>query len=195
LSFTFITRSVDDNTEYFVLERSDDNGVSFSIVKSWVYGTDFENDSRYFESLKMNGPFTSYTKFRLRSIFSTNSDWVYFDDIEIKACLYGIGLKETLVEHNFRERMESKASVSGFDWTLYPNPVANQLTIEINSDEKVTSFINILNIRGEQIYRKTTLLNIGTNMIELNVMDLHSGIYIIQIISPKGKIIDRFIKE
>ncbi len=71
---------------------------------------------------------------------------------------------------------------------VYPNPVNNQLTIEINSNTKENYVIEDLLGRvvySSYVYRKTTL----------DVSALPKGIYLFKLTTDKGNVIKKFIKE
>jgi len=72
--------------EDFWLQVSTDGGNSYSTIKTWAKGTDFDNDAGYTESVTMTGTFTSTTKIRFRVDASVNNDRVYFDDVTISGC-------------------------------------------------------------------------------------------------------------
>jgi len=74
-----------------------------------------------------------------------------------------------------------------FDFTIYPNPTSNQLTI---IDNDLTKYeIDIINITGNVI--KSLQHNIGT----INVADLPTGVYFIQIVSDGVRTSKKFIKQ
>jgi len=86
IEFTFYPRSFETGEDFF-LEMSLDGGTSFSIVRTWVVGTDFTNNVREFESVSLTGyTFTANTQFRLRADASNNGDQIYIDDVVVQGC-------------------------------------------------------------------------------------------------------------
>ncbi|MGB3079041.1 MAG: hypothetical protein WBB31_08210 [Saprospiraceae bacterium] len=83
IDFSYRTKDFQGSSESFILEKSTNNGSSYSSVKEYFYNTDFQNELRYNETVYINGPFSSVTKFRLRCIASNSSHKIYFDDIII----------------------------------------------------------------------------------------------------------------
>jgi hypothetical protein len=71
---------------------------------------------------------------------------------------------------------------------LYPNPVKNQLFIELN-DLEVTN-ISILNYSGQLV---KSMVNNTTNQID--VSDLNEGIYILKVSTENGVSTKRFVKQ
>jgi len=65
---------------------------------------------------------------------------------------------------------------------IYPNPTSNFITISTN--ENTISSIEIYNILGKEILKLNTT---NSNQIEVNLSDLSSGIYLINIIDSSGK--------
>jgi hypothetical protein len=70
--------------------------------------------------------------------------------------------------------------------SVYPNPTSNQLSIDT---ELEINEITIIDITGKLI--KTTKQNTST----INVADLSNGIYFIKIITDKGTLTKKFVKQ
>jgi len=87
LNFNYITAGFNNSfTQDFWLQMSTDGGATFTTIKEYDYLADFSNGVREFESVFVEGAFTSNTQFRFRCDASGNSDKVYIDDIVIEAC-------------------------------------------------------------------------------------------------------------
>ncbi|MEL6718532.1 MAG: GEVED domain-containing protein, partial [Bacteroidota bacterium] len=91
VDFTYVPVSMDNSNEDFWLQISTNGGSSYTTVEEWNRGDEFENDIRYFESVVVNGPFSTNTRIRFRCDASGNADWVYLDDIVVTACDGGSG--------------------------------------------------------------------------------------------------------
>ncbi len=77
---------------------------------------------------------------------------------------------------------------------LYPNPTDNEVTIELVLHEKAKVQVNVSNISGQVIQRLTTqTLNAGTQRWHYNTAGLTSGIYLINVLSEKGKISKKLV--
>jgi len=86
VDFSFYPTSM-ENGEDFFLEVSIDGGTNYTIVGEWNAGTEFQNNTRYNESVSITSiNFTTTTRFRFRNDASTNNDRIYLDDIVIQGC-------------------------------------------------------------------------------------------------------------
>ena len=74
----------------------------------------------------------------------------------------------------------SRPDFQGGQWALYPNPAAQQLTLEIPKDlSSQTLEVALLNLQGQQVWAaKHTQPN--TERLQLNLPELPSGVYIFQ---------------
>ncbi len=76
--------------------------------------------------------------------------------------------------------------------SVYPNPVSDMLNILLNTKE--ISKLNIYDILGQQVY--TSDLNIVTGNLEINISNLSSGQYIVEVESTNNeKQVAKFIKQ
>ena len=102
---------------------------------------------------------------------STGSNRVMFDDLSY-TCYSGLSI-EDFNENNVN---------------LYPNPVKNNLTIELKSN--VDTNIEIYNILGKRVLKN--LINKTSN---LNLQDLKTGIYIVKITQNNSTITKKLVKQ
>ena len=63
--------------------------------------------------------------------------------------------------------------------TVYPNPATNNFTVNLGNDEKAN--IQLFNIVGQQVYSETI-----TGSAQVNVANLHSGVYMLKV-NQNGK--------
>jgi hypothetical protein len=76
-------------------------------------------------------------------------------------------------------------------FSTYPNPVSSVVTIS-NNDNILVSNVTITDINGR------TVKNIQVNnlsQVELNVSDLNSGVYFINVDTDNGKAVRKFVKN
>lgn len=78
---------------------------------------------------------------------------------------------------------------------LFPNPVSNQLNVSINSLEDQALIVQVLDLTGRVVLSSKSNASVGNNIIELPTTELNSGMYIVEIISDKGKSASKFIKN
>jgi len=89
-----------------------------------------------------------------------------------------------------KDRFSFKALTTNELSNIYPNPVRDRLFIDyksLNSNE-----INIINTQGQSVNHNITI-RYGTDRVEVNTSQLLSGIYFLQITTPTGKSIEKFI--
>ncbi len=143
VDFSFIAISMDNLTEDFWLRVSTDGGASYTTVGQWRKDIEFENDVRYFEQVTIPGPFTANTRLRFQCDASTNSDWVYIDDVIITGCTTGgasglvvsnessLNLAPSSVEDFSEKESSTKVNQMGdlAEVLVFPNPTRNEINI------------------------------------------------------------------
>ncbi|MEZ4778189.1 MAG: T9SS type A sorting domain-containing protein [Flavobacteriaceae bacterium] len=191
VSFTYITASMDNANEDFWLQISS-NGSSYTTVEEWNRDDEFVNNSREFDAVTIQGPFTANTRLRFRCDASDNNDWVYIDDVEIKGCqLQADPFQEpgnnTMVEGNTQDLISTTVILS-------PNPAKEQINVNL-IQATGTYTIEVFTLTGQRmINRLVTAQGLNTS-IPLDVSSLARGIYIVRVDSGKGFVYKRFILE
>ena len=144
VDFSFITLSMDNITEDFTLGISFNGGASFTTVGRWRESIEFENETRYFEQVNIPGPFTASTILRFECDASTNSDWVYLDDIVITGCTTAgtsglvvsnessLNLAPSAVTEfsGTEENLKKKQFGELAEVVVFPNPTRNEINIK-----------------------------------------------------------------
>ena len=91
IKFSAMPRSMEPG-EGFFLELSTNGGTSFTKVKTWIVGTDFQNSSRFQDNVEIPGNgLNNNSVLRFTCDGSTNSDIVFLDDIVIEKCASSTG--------------------------------------------------------------------------------------------------------
>ena len=70
--------------------------------------------------------------------------------------------------------------------TLYPNPVSNQLTVDINSSKVQTTEVSVLFLSGQMVQQRSVPIKAGHNSIKMDVSMLTPGVYLLQVRAPYG---------
>jgi len=82
-----------------------------------------------------------------------------------------------------------------YDIKLYPNPAKDILNVSISNDldKGGQMLIEIIDIYGRRVFSKTT----GSLSFQLDISNLQSNLYLLQIRSSNGRIIDiqKFVKK
>ena len=187
VSFSYIAVSMESG-EDFILEVSTNGGGSYTAVESWSSGTDFQNNSRQFVFVPVNGvTWTSQSRFRIRCDASANDDRVYIDDVYIRSCL-NFPAMQVPVNHDLPTIFNDiPVSITDApDVILSPNPVNTELQIHGIKLDGAT--IEIFNLSGN-------LLDVELNGPRVDVSHLPSGLYLMRIKVADQFIVKRFVKE
>ncbi len=64
---------------------------------------------------------------------------------------------------------------------VYPNPVSNELFIEVNASQSSEMNISVFNLMGQKVMEKNVNVNTGINTPSINTSDLNSGIYFVTV--------------
>ncbi|WP_430413120.1 endonuclease [Kordia sp.] len=170
------------------------NGASWQTVRAYVSGTDFQNNNFFSSKVtlsKANYNFVSNAQFRFQADASANADEIYIDQVKItgivnaSARMYSEPLKTDItLQSAFPEEDELFLEE---EFTVYPNPVANQLEVKIfaapNTAYQIHSMI------GKVV--KVGKLNTKT----INVANLKAGMYILQINDGDEILTKKFMKK
>jgi hypothetical protein len=73
---------------------------------------------------------------------------------------------------------------------MYPNPVTDHLTIEIEGE--VTGFVRIYNLAGILVASSKTQKGTGNMTFKIDVNQLPTGIYFVRIGSSSGKFVKQY---
>ena len=85
--------------------------------------------------------------------------------------------------------------LAGTQVKLLQNPVVDQLGVQINSDRQVQLQLNILGMNGQQLQRRSLGLNTGEQTEFVDMADLPSGVYIMQLTDGKGVSAHKIVKQ
>lgn len=86
--------------------------------------------------------------------------------------------------------------VSGGNATLYPNPVADQLNVELNMVKTAKVSFNIVNVMGQQLGQPVVkTLTTGNNVTAISTSTLAPGVYFLNIATDNGNVQQKFVKK
>jgi hypothetical protein len=86
--------------------------------------------------------------------------------------------------------------VTGGNISIYPNPVNNEMNVDINMIKSANVTFNIVNVLGQQIGSPIVKkLNAGQNMTQISTSDLTTGIYFLNISTERGNLQQKFVKQ
>ena len=67
------------------------------------------------------------------------------------------------------------------DWKIYPNPITDDLIIEIALDDKENAQVELLNVLGQVVYQQLLPVQQGNNRLTLDLPDLEVGMYTLRL--------------
>ncbi len=168
------------------------NGSGWEIIKTWIKGTDFNNNSFYLATVTLDASqynFANNSRFRIQCDANTNRNKVYIDQVIIKD---GDAVTSPLIA-NKNANLELLRTIeldNENDDTIliYPNPVkGNILHVKPQMDTNITSY-QIVNTIGQIISK-----GIFKNKIDFS--SIEKGIYFIRFELEDEIITKRIIKE
>lgn len=181
VNFSYIAVDMETDEDFF-LEISDDGGNTYSIVREWNADTEFVNDTRYNESVTIDGMFSEKTVIRLRCDASANGDEVYIDDIVIEACGAPIP--------------DPKLETPEPHLTVFPNPATQYIHIELHqsalsAEQQID--LTIYTSDGKQVYQNRLT---PANLSHINIEHLSANqLYILHLQTDSGQIFrTKFLK-
>ena len=79
-----------------------------------------------------------------------------------------------------------KTNLNNYDFVIFPNPAKNELFLKTTEN---IQHIKIIDLQGREV------LFLGSNLEKINIENLVSGIYFIEITTPSGTITKKIVKE
>ena len=78
-------------------------------------------------------------------------------------------------------------NTSSFEWTVYPNPTTDNITLDIKSPENLQAMVELIDAQGKVIYSDNMPIQTGQNKksLSLQSLGLKSGPYFIHL-QPVG---------
>jgi dienelactone hydrolase len=149
----------EENFSHFEVERSNDGSTYNSFARVNSKGS-FGRGATY--SLIDAYPFAGYSFYRLKMIDKDGS-FSYSDIVRLETSRKSVALT-----------------------MLYPNPVKDQLNIQIQSDKSQSLSVSLTDMSGKLIMSNTLNVSTGLNNRMLNLNQLASGIYLLQYKNAEG---------
>ncbi|MGE0568465.1 MAG: T9SS type A sorting domain-containing protein, partial [Bacteroidia bacterium] len=82
----------------------------------------------------------------------------------------------------------NKSSESIASLEMYPNPAVNEVTMAINSTEKIQGNVTVVNALGQVVYNVPVSINVGLNEINVNTKEFATGIYHVTLNTEQGSL-------
>lgn len=189
VEFIFYPRSMETGEDFWVQYY---NGSSWNTVASFARGTDFNNNTFYSATvniLEANYTFPTNMKIRFMCDASGNADDVYIDDVRVTASsgtARSVGTKSATPLQELRVNDSEELSD---DLRVYPNPVRNELTIEVAGEDD--SKAHIYSYTGALVKS----IKLEEEITTVDISELKTGIYILKVDAGDELLIKRIIKK
>jgi len=151
------------------------NAIGKTLPNDWTSGQT--------ETVKISGKVPDYVDLNNRHAFV-----VWLQDMSDKS------IKQAAVVDKSVTGINNVVSNSN-DLKIYPNPVVNQLSIDLQLEQSSTVDFSIVNLLGQQINTVSKDLAQGQNKITLNTESLAPGVYFLNITTGSGAIQQKFVKQ
>ena len=193
ITFSFYSYSMENGEDFWVRYNS---GSGWQTVAAYARGTSFNNNTYYTATINMSSAdysFTNGAQFRFQCDASANNDLIYIDEVVITGTSGAGVMPNSLVEtgtvQTFGGNMDGNADFEG-DFTIYPNPAADfaevKLMLDIE-DSPINVKLSVYDIRGSVVLSKSyTEVTDDVFGEKLDVSQLKSGIYFVEITSDNG---------
>lgn len=197
-------------------KKSTDGGATWSTGTSWLsynkdnfYVEDWENYSidTYQDCLWVDGEnmFPTISPKVVNGKISMTWQWDYFAGCEIKensvnvagqpSSIYfmqldanDLGVYNAITDVYNGLCIDHTSIVDNTltGMALYPNPANNQVTVAISSNETANATLSIYNLMGQCVYAESVNVMEGSNFIPVNISNLNTGIYMVNVKTAQG---------
>jgi hypothetical protein len=116
------------------------------------------------------------------STFGTEADFSYYLNVVNNQgeCTHTVGIQEL-------------TNVSNLN--VYPNPFSYKTVISFNSIENTRYTARITDVMGKEIYAESINATLGMNKVELNAINISSGVYFFVLSNDKANATKRLVVE
>ncbi len=153
------------NSRWFIVERSTDGSSYTAIGQVAAMGNSSTLKNYAFTD---NAPIKGINHYRLRMVDKDN------------------GFQFSLVR---KVRNEGLADVA-----IYPNPVTDKLTVEVQADRAINGQLLVTDVSGKLIYSRTVNLAQGSNIVPVAAAAWQKGSYVVKLIMESDVVVRKFNK-
>ncbi|WP_372793550.1 T9SS type A sorting domain-containing protein, partial [Lutibacter sp.] len=190
IKFNFYSSSMEAGEDFWLLYF---DGSTWQTIQAFVSGIDFNNNAFTEATVTISSAtsnFPTNAQFRFQCDASSNSDNIYIDNVIVTANA-GLAAKNSFKTifsktiNNFEDNFKEIE-----DLEFYPNPASNNtlLRTEIDVEDDIVDVqITIVTLQGKLV-KSFEMKSLKKEYIEQNidVSNLKSGIYFVNITSTKG---------
>lgn len=153
------------NSRWFIVERSTD-GSSYSAIGQVAANGNSSTLKNY--AFTDNAPTKGINHYRLRMVDKDN------------------GFQLSMVR---KVRNEGLADVA-----IYPNPVTDKLTVEVQADRAINGQLVVTDVSGKLIYSRTINIAQGNNIVPVAAAAWQKGSYVVKLIMESDVVVRKFNK-
>jgi hypothetical protein len=168
-----------NKTLTYDLRRTDRHGIEnlrmADVTTSIIADNRSENPKEVHLTVTSDKPYT------LKILFNGNTS-----EHEIVAGTQTIDLTTTAIQSPVTDRMKI---------SLFPNPVSDELKINMQSSDFQSLEIKIIDLFGKEILSDKKLPNRGSFTSSINVSMLNKGIYFLLLQTQEGNFMEKFLKK
>jgi hypothetical protein len=126
----------------------------------------------------------------------SNSAYQYVDKIgAFSTIYYRLKINDLDGKSDYSKVVNLTAKVKGFSAKVYPNPLKNQATIEITTEQKTDVSIELYDMIGRQVKRLKAENTEGVVSMPFDMKDLSSGTYFLKISNNTNVIQQKIVKQ
>lgn len=173
--------------------------INGKIVLNWT--TVFEQNNRGFEIQRSVNTADAFMPIGFVSgagNSSSSQQYLFTDNTVQKNVHYYYRLKQVDLDNRsayspVRSVIISDSKLANI--TLAPNPVADKLFILLNQNKIPLLIAEVFDISGKQLMQRQFVNPLPSSVLEVNIPELFSGVYILKLISGEDQETIRFIKQ
>lgn len=131
---------------------------------------------------------------------ANNYDWVIPNTISDKSVIRVRSKADNTVKSlvnfkiagtvNIQENQDEKGN-----WIIYPNPTSDVIHLDYTADQQMFIFIKVMDMKGQLIFQESHVNYKGRFMQTVNLNPEKPGMYLLQIITDKGIVSKKIIKN
>ncbi|MBK9256307.1 MAG: T9SS type A sorting domain-containing protein [Saprospiraceae bacterium] len=188
IEFSFYAYSMEPLEDFWLIYN---DGTTWQTIKAYIVGTDFHNNHFYEASFIMDAGsynFSNQAKFGFQCDASTNEDQIYIDAVRITGIPGNTRISENNTLKTLGYYIDHESDRNIFTVGLYPNPVSDIIQISGNMEFQN---IKLFNPEGRLIYESSQ----ETDYFNVDLSDLHSGMYFIHLMADDQVVYKKIFKN
>jgi uncharacterized repeat protein (TIGR01451 family) len=179
----------------FAVMKSNNNGL----VK-WVTDIEENSDFFQIERSDDGIHFASRGKVTAQGNSNTRHTYDYTDALNSRSSIvyYRLKMVDKDGKYSYSKIVALKldGSLKLSDFSVYPNPFVSDVKINLNTTINETATIRVLSLDGKAMMTRTALLQTGDNILVIKDLNaLARGTYVLEVITESNKYVQKLIKN